>query len=181
MRLTRRDIIAALAASGVTIIGTKTAIESLDKNSKKEWQDTPISKSKVEGMVTAAEILYPSQVENIEQFVTKYIKGRIEDDPDHVKEISDTFTYLNNYCKSWYKKNFADLNPQKRHKIFEQMNADSVTPNPKGSDVQRVRYYIINELLFALYTTPTGGELIGLENPPGHPGGLTSYQIKPQK
>lgn len=180
MRLTRRDVIAALAASGVAIIG-KTAIESLDKDTNKEWQDTPITKSKVDGIVAAAEVLYPSSVENIEKFVTQYIKGRIDDNPRHVKEISDTFTYLNRYCKSWYNKNFPNLNPQKREKAFQKMNADSVTPDPEGSDVQRVRYYVINELLFALYTTPTGGKLIGLENPPGHPGGLTSYQIEKQK
>ncbi len=180
MRLTRRDIIAALAASGVAIIGTKTAIHSLDKDTKNQWKETPITKYKVKGMVAAAEVLYPSMVKNIEQFVTQYIRGKTNNNSEYVEEISDTFDYLNKYCKSWYDRNFASLNPSKRDEVFKNMNAGSVTPDPEGSDAQRVRYYIVNELLFALYTTPTGSELLGLENPPGHPGGLTSYQIGPQ-
>jgi hypothetical protein len=43
-----------------------------------------------------------------------------------------------------------------------------------------VRYYVVNELLYALYTSPTGGELVGIENPQGHPGGHESYQHEPR-
>jgi hypothetical protein len=42
-----------------------------------------------------------------------------------------------------------------------------------------VRYYVVNELLLALYASPTGGELVGIENPQGHPGGTASYQQGP--
>jgi hypothetical protein len=59
------------------------------------------------------------------------------------------------------------------------MGADTVDPDPDGGDVARVRYYVVNELLFALYASPTGAELLGLENPQGHPGGLASYQRGP--
>ena len=40
----------------------------------------------------------------------------------------------------------------------------------------RVRFFVVNELLFALYSSPTGGSLVGIENPVGHPGGTESYQ-----
>jgi hypothetical protein len=59
------------------------------------------------------------------------------------------------------------------------MNADTLEPDPRGSDEQRVRYFVVNELLFALYASPTGGELVGIENPQGHPGGIQSYQRGP--
>jgi hypothetical protein len=54
-------------------------------------------------------------------------------------------------------------------------------PDPDGTDVERVRYYVVNELLFALYSSPTGGELVGLENPQGHPGGIDSYRRGPDE
>jgi len=60
------------------------------------------------------------------------------------------------------------------------MSVDTADPVPDGDDVERVRYYVVNELLFALYSSPTGGELVGLENPRGNPGGLASYQRGPQ-
>jgi len=42
---------------------------------------------------------------------------------------------------------------------------------PGRTLAERVRYYVVNELLLALYASPTGGELVGLENPQGHPAG----------
>jgi hypothetical protein len=35
-----------------------------------------------------------------------------------------------------------------------------------------VNYYLLDELLFAFYSSPTGGELIGNKNPRGYPGGF---------
>lgn len=181
MRLNRRDVIAALAASGVAFLGSSAIFLSLDDNSKKEWEDKPITESEVTGMVAAAKVLYPSEVENIEKFVTEYIRGQSNDNPEKIREMSKTITYLNKYSKSWYKKEFSDLDKKTRNRVFKQMDADSANPDPEGSDVERIRYYIINELLFALYTTPTGSRLVGLENPQGYPGGLKSYQLSPQK
>jgi len=51
-----------------------------------------------------------------------------------------------------------------------------VSPSKPG---HRVRYYLVNDLLFALYSSPTGGKLVGIENPQGHPGGTGSYQQPP--
>ncbi|MEA5408870.1 hypothetical protein VB773_15715 [Haloarculaceae archaeon H-GB2-1] len=53
-------------------------------------------------------------------------------------------------------------------------------PNPDGTTAERVRYYLVNEPLYALYASPTGGTLVGIENPQGHPGGTESYQRGPQ-
>jgi len=41
-----------------------------------------------------------------------------------------------------------------------------------GSDVERLNYYLVDELLFAFYSSPTGGELVGNQNPRGYPGGF---------
>jgi hypothetical protein len=60
------------------------------------------------------------------------------------------------------------------------MGVDLVDPDPDGFSAERVRFYLVNELLYALYSSPTGGTLLGLENPQGYPGGSESYQQGPE-
>lgn len=185
MRLTRRDAVAALAAAGVAVGGGGALFRSLDEGrrdtSEREGaSDRPITDDGLTTLVAAAAVLYPSEVENVESFVTRYVRGRADDEPAHVAGIADAVTYLDAYAESWYDEAFAALDPSVREEALRRMNADTAEPDPDGSDVERVRYYVVNELLFALYTTPTGGELVGLENPQGHPGGLASYQRGPR-
>jgi len=52
--------------------------------------------------------------------------------------------------------------------------------NPDGTAAERVRFFVVNELLLALYASPTGGELVGIENPQGYAGGAESYQRGPR-
>jgi hypothetical protein len=182
MRLTRRDAIAALAATGVTVGGGAVLLSSDQAEQDSDENDTnpAINDTDITTLVTAAEVLYPSTLENIEDFVTQYVRGRANDRPAHAREIADAIAYLDEYADAWYDTQFATLELPAREEALRQMGADTAEPVPDGSDVERVRYYVINELLFALYTTPTGGELVGLDNPQGHPGGLASYQRGPQ-
>jgi hypothetical protein len=64
--------------------------------------------------------------------------------------------------------------------VLDEMGVDTADPDPEGPDPARVRFYVVNDLLFALYASPTGGELVGIENPQGHPGGTDSYRRGPQ-
>lgn len=176
MRLTRRDAIAALTAAGVAVGGGG----AISLPSDDEGSDQPIDDRELTTLVAAADVLYPTEIEDVEQFVTRYVRGRTEDHPDRAAGIADAVTYLNDYSEAWYDGRFVALEPATREETLRRMGADTVEPDPEGTDVERVRYYIINELLFALYTTPTGGKLVGLENPQGHPGGIASYQRGPQ-
>jgi hypothetical protein len=36
-------------------------------------------------------------------------------------------------------------------------------------------------MLYALFTSPTGSELVGIENPTGHPGGYESLTRLPEE
>lgn len=176
---------AALTAAGVTVGGGSVLLSTADiqLNPGEDADadaDQPIDDATLSTLVAASEVLYPSEIENSREFVTQYIRGRARDDPDYATEIVNTVAYLDQYSLSWYRKQFRSLDVSTRDDVFREMNADTATPAPDGSDVERVRYYIINELLFALYTSPTGGALVGLENPQGHPGGLGSYQQGPE-
>jgi len=70
----------------------------------------------------------------------------------------------------------GDLSVADRDSLLREVGADTAPPDPDGTNAERVRFYVVNELLYALYTSPTGGELVGIENPQGHPGGTDTYQ-----
>ncbi|RXK49004.1 gluconate 2-dehydrogenase subunit 3 family protein [Halorientalis pallida] len=191
MELTRRDAVAALGAVGVAG-GALALSESGDDDAGNEdrrtttptgsEEETPsLSEHELTTAVAVAEAIYPSALEDVERFVTDFLRGRVADDPDRATEIHETVTYLDDYVSTWYDVDaYASLSRANRTEAFERMNADTIDPDPDGGNVQRVRYYLINDLLFALYASPTGGELVGIENPQGHPGGTTSYRRGPQ-
>lgn len=172
MELTRRDAVAVLAAAGVGI-GSGIA---LSQRSNGGGEPGPLDAHERSTFVALARVLYPSELDGIEPFVERVLEGRLDADPARAAGIADAIAYLDDYARAWYGEPFADLDRAARDEALRRMNADVADPDPHGSDVERVRYYLVNELLFALYTTPTGGRLVGLENPPGYPGGLTSYQ-----
>jgi hypothetical protein len=175
MRLTRRDAVAALAAAGVAVGGA-----TLLSDSPEESDESPLDDGTVATLVAAAEVLYPSEVEDIDSFVGRYVRRRNADEPARADAVTDTVAYLDEYTDAWFDAAFADLESAERDDAFRRMSVDTADPVPDGDDVERVRYYVVNELLFALYSSPTGGELVGLENPRGNPGGLASYQRGPQ-
>ncbi|MFB6305051.1 MAG: gluconate 2-dehydrogenase subunit 3 family protein [Haloferacaceae archaeon] len=176
MRLTRRDALAALAAAGVAGGG---AVLLSERNGGTDAEG-PLGDRAVETLVAAAEVLYPSPVEDVAAFVRRYARGRAGDRPDHAAGMAEAAEYLDEYAASWHDDRFAALDAATRDDTLRRMGADAADPDPSGSDVQRVRYYVVDELLFALYASPTGGKLVGLENPRGHPGGIESYQRGPE-
>jgi len=171
--LTRRDAVVALGAAGVATAGLGALV----------WEDEadkPVSPSTKRTLVAAAEALYPTEVSGIEGFVETYVLGRVEDRPDHRAGIEAAATALEEYTREWDDTSYTELPRAQRQAIFDRMAVSDADPDPEGSQRERVRYYVVNDLLFALYSSPTGGELVGLENPQGHPGGTASYQRGPR-
>ncbi|MFB6120849.1 MAG: gluconate 2-dehydrogenase subunit 3 family protein [Halobacteriaceae archaeon] len=169
MRLTRRDAVVALASAGVAV----TAGATLDPPTA---ADGPIGERETDALVAAAEVVYPSDVTETRQFVERYVGRRAEERPDWAAGVADAVSYLDEYTRSWRDAPFAALDPAARDDVLRSMGVDAATPNPDGTDTERVRYYVVNDLLYALYSSPTGGRLVGIENPQGHPGGTASYQ-----
>ncbi|WP_120243805.1 gluconate 2-dehydrogenase subunit 3 family protein [Halopiger aswanensis] len=174
MELTRRDAVAALGAAGIAGAGA-FALSSSDSSES----DRGLADDDLETMVAAAEVLYPSAVDGVREFVESYVGGRAAADEDWADAVADVVAYLDDYADAWYDDSFASLSPDARDDALRRMGADAVSSEPDGGSVERVRYYVVNELLFALYASPTGGELVGLENPQGHPGGTESYRRGP--
>ncbi|MBZ6494317.1 gluconate 2-dehydrogenase subunit 3 family protein [Natrinema longum] len=180
MELTRRDAVAALAALGGGTLAGCAAPRGAppDGNGTDSGADVDTELIR-ETMVAAAEVVYPSAVTGTRPFVERFLEGRLAD-PTHAAELDAVVAELDELADAWYADGVAALSVAERDRFFRELRADTAEENPDGTTAQRVRYYVVNELLVALYASPTGGELVGIENPQGHAGGIESYQRGPR-
>jgi hypothetical protein len=174
--LTRRDALKALGAAGITVAGGAVAL-TWDGY---EEGDAPLSKHDRETVHAVATTIYPSEVSGVREFVDGFLAGRVDADPDRAGGISAAVAALDEYAREWEDATFVDLGPEKRDETLRGFGVAIADPDPEGDPRERVRYYLVNELQFALYSSPTGGRLVGIENPQGHPGGTDSYQRPPE-
>ena len=180
MELTRRDATAALAAlgatGGVALGARRTAERGRDGESDRDAADDETVR---ETLTATAAVVYPSEVSGVAAFVEAFLDGRL-DGSAHASGLRETVAELNRLANSWYDAPVGDLEPADRERLLREAGADIAEERPEGTTAERVRYYVVNELLLALYASPTGGELVGIENPQGHPGGAESYQRGPR-
>jgi hypothetical protein len=172
MELSRRDVLAALAATGVAAGAGLT----LTRNPG----DGPVGDHEMETLVAVGHAVYPSAIENVREFVEQYSATRVRDRPEYAAGVADAVAALDEYSQDWEDARFVDLSTARATETLSGFSVDTADPDPEGSDRERVRYYLVNELLYALFTTPTGSGLAGIENPQGHPGGTASYQRGPR-
>ena len=173
MDLTRRDAVAALAAAGVG----SAAIERVRSNN--EQTATMPSAAMVKSLVAVAEVVYPSEIEVTEEFIETLVAGRTAERTEYGREVEAGLRSIDEAAERRFGRGFRTLPLDDRERLLRELGLARVEPNPDGSDVARIRYYVVNELLYSLYTSPTGGRLLGNPNPPGHPGGLEAYQRDP--
>lgn len=175
MELTRRDALAALATLGVTASSGPTTREWKDLN-RRSTATVEFTSQERETLNAVAAVLYPSEVTGISEFLESYVVGRTLDRPDHAKGIQRSIAKLDEFARDWEGQRFAALPIQRRDQLVDDLGPLDRDPDPAGMPRERIRYFLDNELLLALYSSPTGGELLGLENPRGDPGGIASYQ-----
>lgn len=182
MELTRRDALAALAGLGVAG-GVGGGINRFAQRDGRGPDSTPADASLDEArlrelFVAAAAVVYPSEVSGIEPFVETFLDGRL-DHSDHAAGLREAAGTLDERARSWHGDHFAALSAADRDSLLREVGADTAEEDPAGTAAERIRYHVVNELLLALYASPTGGKLVGIENPQGHPGGIESYQRGP--
>ncbi|MGM0448653.1 MAG: gluconate 2-dehydrogenase subunit 3 family protein [Methanobacteriota archaeon] len=190
MELTRRDAAAALAAlgaSGGVALGARVAADrgreddpGGDPEAGETGDDASTDDEAVRETLTAvASVVYPADVAGVEEFVDGFLAGRL-DGSAHAAGLRKTVAELNHLANTWHGAPVADLDAADRDRLLREVGADIADEDPDGTTAERVRYYVVNELLLALYASPTGGELVGIENPQGHAGGAESYQRGPR-
>jgi len=185
MRLTRRDALAALSAVGISSAAGCSAPDADSwgeepTSDESEPPDPELAEDDLETLVALAGVLYPSEVENVAEFVGEWVRPRVRERPEHGRGMLEAVSTLNEYAENREGAQYVDLDPETREELLSYMAVDTAEPDPHGDDDERVRYYLVNDLLFGLYASPTGASLAGLENPPGYPGGTASYQRGPE-
>ncbi|WP_255196075.1 gluconate 2-dehydrogenase subunit 3 family protein [Halorarius litoreus] len=182
MKLTRRDAIAALAGVGiVTGSGAAAFSRSALESATDAESDLPSIEATLDTLVATAEVVYPSAVDGVSTFVETYALGRLDDRPAHLRSVREAVDELDTHADLWFGADeFASLSATDRDDLLHEMGVHTAEAQPDGTIAERVRYFVVNDLLYALYSSPAGGTLVGLENPPGHPGGTESYQRGPR-
>lgn len=172
VELTRRDALIALGSAGVTTtaLGAVAWSRLTDEEGKPDESET---------IVAVAEALYPRGTSGIESFVETYVVGRVQGREEYLDGVRTAARRLDEYARYRHDEPYATLDRETRQAVLDEYGLAEREPDPDGGEVQQVRYYLINELLFAFYASPTGGELVGIENPQGYPGGTDSYQYEP--
>ncbi|MFB6233896.1 MAG: gluconate 2-dehydrogenase subunit 3 family protein [Halopenitus sp.] len=189
MELSRRDVLSALSAASAGAVAGCSAPKNEDGAGATDANtsdangdhatDATVDDHDVDTLVALGVAVYPSGVEGVEGFVREYSAERVRRDPAYEAGVVDAVARLDEYVGQFYSEPYADLSRSERLAVLEQLSVDDANPVPDGEDRERIRYYLVNELLYAFYATPTGASLAGLENPPGHPGGTASYQRGP--
>ncbi|ELZ85910.1 hypothetical protein C453_08843 [Haloferax elongans ATCC BAA-1513] len=183
MRLTRRDAIAVLAGLGV-VGGGAVAVDQFDPPTAESGEmgetgdsggDGSVSTTVTATMTAAAEVVYPSQTEGVSDFVETYVVGRARDESRR-DAMRDAALELDDIARDWYGDDFADLSADDRDSLLRELGVAAADPVADGNVSERIRFHVVNELLYAFYASPTGGRLVGIENPIGHAGGTASYQ-----
>ena len=192
--LTRRDAVAALAAvagAGTGCLALTAEAPQADGNASREGDpdagpgggdpgaDSRLSARDRRTVRALTRTLYTSEVANVGPFVSTYLDGLATGAPDRLGEMAAAVDQLDDHARAWHDAPFAALDAATRDRTLRSFGLESATPDPAGNRVERVRHYLVDELLLALYASPTGGDLVGLPNPPGHPGGLASYRRGP--
>lgn len=175
MRLTRRDAVAALvtggAAGAVASVFPTDVVESARTDRTPQFTDTDIRE-----LAAVAEVVFPSAIE----VTPEYVEGVVSGLPaDRRRGLGSTLDRLERYMLDAYGTSLADLPVERRELVLRSLGVDRAGSSPDGSLPQRVRFYIVNQFLYALYTTPRGTGLVGIDNPVGYPGGYDSYQQPP--
>jgi hypothetical protein len=194
--LTRRDAMGALAAAGATAVagcsglGGDDATETPDAGSAdapteterpsettatdgddEESDTTPVASHELATMRSLATVLYPSGVEVTEEFLETYLYGRIADEAAYEGAVSGAVETLDSLAREQYDGAFRTLDTDQQESVIVESDVRSAASVADGTDVERLNYHLVDELLFALYASPTGGELVGNPNPRGWPGG----------
>lgn len=162
MELTRRDAVTALTAAGIT---ATAGCAGLTGDGGGDAEPKAV-------LVGLADVLYPSDVEPTAEFIETFLYGRISDEESYREELTAGIETLNRLAADEQGGAFHTLSADQQVAVIENTDLRSGPSEPDGSDVARVNYYLLDELLFAFYSSPTGGELIDNKNPRGYPGGF---------
>ncbi|SFR61904.1 hypothetical protein [Halogeometricum limi] len=180
MKLTRRDALVALGGltAGVAVSGTTASVADVADDTETAAVGT---EARVDAATAIAAVVYPSAVTAEREFVETFVFGRSEPRPGHFDGLASAIDDVEQFARARFGGPTASLSSRERRRLLDDIGAYAAHANPNGTSAERVRHYLVNDLLYALVTHPKGGELFGVPNPPGYPGGTERYQRGPTR
>lgn len=180
MKLTRRDALGALGAAGITSTAGCSSLVGSGTDGANGGGTVSGETEPIEALLALTEVLYPSDVEVKEEFIDTYMFGRIHDEEELRAQLQAGVETLDSLAKDEHGAPFGVLDTEQRVSVIQATDLRTGASDHEGTDVERTNYYLIDELLFAFYGSPKGGELVGNTNPPGWPGGF-GYSPEPSQ
>lgn len=173
MQLTRRDAVRALVTGGV-LGGSGVAVSEITATGFPDDDSGPVTETEIATMRAAAEVVYPSEIDVSAGFIETYLRSL---DGTRKRRTLETIDQLNTHSRREFGSRFFELRHlSTRESVLRSMGVDRVQSNPVGSLPSRIRYHIVNSLLYVLFTSPRGSELFGIRNPTGYGGGFATYR-----
>ncbi|WP_144921693.1 hypothetical protein [Halorubrum salsamenti] len=170
MRLTRRQ--ALLGLVGASSVGGLGVYELLDRTAT----DATISDAGMNGLLTVADIVHPAAPEDVEPVISAYV-GRLSH--DRIRGVVRALSELDSRSRRHFGASFGALSRAQGERLLTTLGVNRVQSRPEGTLAERVRYHLVNAVLYALLTRPAGTELFGIGNPVGFPGGFGSHAGEP--
>ncbi|WP_277542814.1 gluconate 2-dehydrogenase subunit 3 family protein [Haloarcula laminariae] len=175
---TRRQMLAAL--SGAAVGAGAYGYGGRSSGADTLTEGHPASRVHVETATAVAAAIYPTSVAVEESFVENAVFRRVEPTSGHFEALVDSIEAVDSHARARFGGSVTELSPATRRRVLTSMGVTAVHPMPEGTTAERVRFYLVNDLLYALFTSPRSRPLTGIENPPGHPGGLEAYRRTPE-
>lgn len=172
MDLSRRAAMSAVGAisAGTFVVGTA-----------RHYRHGRMDEDRVvEELYAAAEAIYPTSIDLDRGFIRTDVRGRLRERAAYADEQVAALATLDHHARRLTGRSFRSLSIDRRRTVLRRLGIQRAHPNPTGTEDERIRYYVVNDLLYVLFTSPVGGELVGCENPPGYPGGTDAYTRGPR-
>lgn len=171
MLLSRRDALGALLVGGGFGVGVAQlpAPEGASGEADGDF-------AAVQALTAVADVVYPSAVTPTDEFVDEYVGGL---PPERQRTVANVVQSLDAYARREFGDELSALSPDACDAVLRSLGVDRTVSDSSGSLPERVRYHVVNLLLYGLYTSPRGSRLVGIGNPVGFPGGYESYQRSP--
>ncbi|EMA23694.1 gluconate 2-dehydrogenase subunit 3 family protein [Haloarcula argentinensis] len=140
----------------------------------------PASGEHIEALTAIATAVYPSAVSITPSFIESRVFGRVEPEPGHFDKLVTAIEAVDDHAKARFGGRITDISAGRRRQVLQSMGVTTVHPTADGTTAEQVRFYLVGDLLYVLFTSPMGGKLLGVDNPPGHPGGREAYKQGPE-
>ncbi len=165
--LTRRRTlgILALASAGSVSIHELTRSPSTGSGSLSERQ--------VQKLLTIVDVVYPSSdPRQFEPTVRNYVDSL----PEERRQILlGTLAELDRITADALGQPLGAASTPGVIMVMKRIGVDRVQSKPRGMLAERIRFHLVNSIMYALLTEPRVTRSFGIDNPVGYPGGFSSY------